>query len=100
MQASQKLKSVIFPNRISLVWENALLSLPDGTSIKGKVVRGNGFERELENETVGNNIVMKDNGLEPCPVGKYIFILTHFRVSPYAPFFPQKKLEIDIIEEE
>ena len=100
MSNCPKLKSVIFPNRISLIWENAILLLPEGTSIKGKVVRANGFERELENETVGNNIVMNDEGVEPCPVGKYTFILTHYRVSPYAPLFPQKKMEIEIIEEE
>ena len=101
MQNSQRLKSVIFPSRTNLIWENAVLQLPDGISIKGKMIRdANGDERELENEVIGNDIIMKDTGGQPLPVGKYTFILTQYRISPYAPIFPQIKAKIDIIPEE
>lgn len=93
-----KLKPVIFPSRIKLVWENVLLKLPAGQTLKGKAKRGS-TERQLTTTTQGDNLVMQDTETEALPVGKYTLIITRYVAEPYAPIFPQIEMEIEVIEE-
>lgn len=93
-----RLKDVIYPSRIRLNWLKAASILPEGTAIKGKVKRGETVT-ELENETIGENIVMSQTDSEALGVGQYTFILTYYIIEPFS-IISQLVADIRIIPEQ